>query len=76
MLFVLALIAVSVYAAISIKNSTKNLSDENFEYEIIDSKNLEIKKGIYYIDESINYKDLKEDKEFQAVTNKEEINHG
>jgi hypothetical protein len=39
-------------------------------------KNLEIKKGIYFIDESINYKDLKEDKEFQAVINKEETNHG
>ena len=35
-------------------------------------KNIEIKKGIYYIDDSINYKDLKEDKDFVKQTTKEE----
>ena len=35
-------------------------------------KNIEIKKGIYFIDESINYKDLKQDKDFIKQTTKEE----
>lgn len=35
-------------------------------------KNIEIKKGIYYIDESINYKDLKKDEDFIKQTTKEE----
>ena len=41
-ILVLAFIAVSVYAAIITRNSTKTFSDDNFTYEIIDSKNIAI----------------------------------